>query len=561
MDTAEKISTDRRSDTKVYVDPIDPREVFEGLRDNNLSLYDFTNIDASSREERDETLIHRYCGDDFRWFNGSILTYQSTTGLWCITNPRKIDGECRSKVRSWLRSAREQAFNDALIEIAEHNERAPELSISLDDYKSVQEPLITAYTQRYGEGLTKLFFEGLLDDKKRKVLGVKEVTTIEINQIEYPSIRPLTDGRAYDFDSGLYMKPEQLKYKYIIDNGWEIQPPLTPQEALAEISKNSPSDAERVVEIMAHYGEDYVSMMAIAVKRTGKSVQLFVRPKPNWGKTTAMDSLKRALGEKALGRLNAYDVLNASRFDQVGAKLSEHLILVLDELDKAKEVRPSVITNSSAETVSPERKFMDVMELPRVGTLVLMGSELPVIDTSIQGIKERLNLVSFKSEVDKVDFEFTNDDRNMMRNRGGWRFMWALIAKRAVELKGSVDDMITQAEKIEGSTLQEDREAFFEETLSETAQYLRDNYDYNPLKTDQTIPIQDLVARVNKNVPGADVKASRTFVRFLNEAFPGIQRKVLRSGQGNRQTYAIGLIAIDTSGEEFKRQFRYSKEA
>ena len=224
---------------------------------------------------------------------------------------------------------------------------------------------------------------------------IQSVPSNSFNRFAEHRVIPTIEGFHMIGNGEIIQPSEAMRFK-ITDLGWEIpgidfavlQNPPTPQANFMKLT------------IDRRWGNDLMRRIAAALLTTSKDIPIIAAhpDAPNGGsdtgKSTLMDCLALAFpGMVGITADSGGLRPGASNFSQHTAPLTRELIHFYDEVDKVDVIRPGLINSLTADTLNIELKRENPVQKPRIGTPFFVIGGTPQIDSTAQGIANRLPTV------------------------------------------------------------------------------------------------------------------------------------------------------------------------
>ena len=135
-----------------------------------------------------------------------------------------------------------------------------------------------------------------------------------------------------------------------------------------------------------------VSQLAERLWGPDKRIDLFIVQASNSGKTSFAEACEMAL-PGAITRTDASEFTAASAaFSEHSESLAHSLVSFLDEVSKCELTWTDVVYGMTDSRVRINTKHHKVIRLPRIGAAVLVADVTPTIDSTAQGMVNRLGV-------------------------------------------------------------------------------------------------------------------------------------------------------------------------
>ena len=194
-------------------------------------------------------------------------------------------------------------------------------------------------------------------------------------------------GRSIDLATG------ELVERDVVQRGrvWATPSRLPLAHYRPDFLTATPATAVPMREFCNQLGFGLLKRLAYHLRHTSKDIDCIRIPQSNAGKSTLIDALRRALPGLVWSDPESKSLTErGSRFSQATAPLTEYRLVCYDECDKIDEVKTGLLNSLTADELSIEKKGLDPQSMPRIGQPLLIGADWPAVDTSMQGVAERL---------------------------------------------------------------------------------------------------------------------------------------------------------------------------
>ena len=217
--------------------------------------------------------------------------------------------------------------------------------------------------------------------------GVSSLASDEMHDRTRYAVLPFNDGTAWDF--GARSLVEDVPALLLLECGWDIPP--TPPQA------NFPFPPD-FIDVMDHYGDEWLQLIADGLRRRDKSVRTLVSPVPDFGKSLLWHVMRRAFRGAVHLTEDSHSLTgDRNRFSQATEPLSRCLWVAYDEVDKV-ELNFHNLAELTAPVITLERKFLDPAQTPAIGTPYFVGGDWPNLDMNAQGADVRLAYACWRDE-------------------------------------------------------------------------------------------------------------------------------------------------------------------
>ena len=291
-------------------------------------------------------------------------------GIWQRLSTKRGVGE------AWVRRHWELVIGDFL----------DECSIKGGDHDTREILRKSLTTHRFGE-LSK----GVTDIAIQHQLGtaVHEQELNQLRQGERVLLPAFGDaGGAINLAAAPHsplVTPTEMRSQLITLSDWQAKPVsiITHESSVTALVDKYAN--ERFKHLLARAG--------CWMTDTAKRIDILIAEQSGAGKSTWANILELAL-PGCCEFITATNAFGSSRFTPSADKLSKRRVVVVDEADKfPHEVGGNQTNQLTGSMLSVELKGQDVVQKPRLGTLLMMAGGYPHINMDEQGVADRLQWV------------------------------------------------------------------------------------------------------------------------------------------------------------------------
>ena len=349
-------------------------------------------------------------------------------------------------------------------------------------------------------------------------------------------VLPFDDGTSVSLDRGALIGVAELRELLMLAPTWRIPRAYWQPDYLTQ----APPEALPAKQFWRRLGWPILNRMAYHLRGTSKSVDCVMFRTADAGKSTAARLLKLATGG-AIQHVESSAMLTSARtrFNTPEKLLSEHRVVIWDEVDKAGEIKAGVVNLLTGEDQQIETKGVDPHERHLIGTAVLIGADWPEIDVSVQGVKTRTHWC-YSDVVEGVPAveAWDGTDREAVLSEAGRTWTLTALINAAVahgkNNTNATSEVTVRAQRV-----------FHEEQTPDAAMLLAKLLVEDPKSWVSFFSIK----RALKEAGAEDQLTNTALGRLLNECFPQSQ-STRRTEDGRQVRGREGLRIVGESPEE-----------
>ena len=405
-----------------------PRKSDTGeLSAGTLATYASARRSAAITQSRDWGLERAHC------FDGMESTDSERAVLYCYNYLARVNGDsalvCKPSDGYWMRVWATRTSGDDVGAVRELIELARERAIADVDKWADGDDVRQGYAEEFRAALSG----GITANHAIQVAGQLAQRSYEYKAagvaLAY-SQRPVllkTDAGALDVRTGKTLVAADLIPLWLPKPAFRI--PEVPPDA-HRVGKG----AEVAAAFRAHYGEYLVDVLAFLISALPKLIVSIKAPTPDFGKSVLCDILQLALGAGAVERLSPSDYSSsARRFSPLLLALTSRLLVLAQEVDKAKESDIGNINALTERTIGRERKGVDNEDAVRTGNLIAMGNDWAPTSMDDPAVRARYRIAidyTGRAAMSREVAALLHPDLNPMV----WQPILSLLLERAVTL-------------------------------------------------------------------------------------------------------------------------------
>ena len=206
-----------------------------------------------------------------------------------------------------------------------------------------------------------------------------DVRRISADDVDLYPIIPFDGGGHLHLDGGARETCDcDITDWLLLDHGWEI-----PAPDWTLIDADPPA-------VLCQFPQTFFEAIARHLWGTSKDADFLASPTSNAGKSTLASALSAALpGAVAVKQAPAVLTAQRRKFSAHVAPLEHSRIVLYDECGKVDDWT-GVIFELTPADLDIEHKGMDTVTRRRFGNAVFLGDAPPALDSSIQGVEERI---------------------------------------------------------------------------------------------------------------------------------------------------------------------------
>ena len=361
---------------------------------------------------------------------------------------------------------------------------------------------------------------------------VMKVPLEEFDRRDKRPVIPMEIGGSVDLTTGKTLDSVSTSALHIHARDWSL-----PMLDRAILSDDSPGATAMRDAIRNRFGETLITRIARHALGISKSIDVIVAPS-DWGKGTLIDIMSAAF-PGMVGRLEAGKALSAGseRFSQVSQHLTGKLWVFIDEAGESGTVTisPGSIKTFVDSVLTVEKKFENALQVPRLGTAIMVGHTWPDVDMSAQGMEQRFGwAISYDGEP-----EMSRNERSLLLSPEAIKFFRQKVVGRAVALWNENKDDLDAATMT--SDIRETVALFRSVQSNSLSQDLRAAFDIGT--KDDFVPFTEI-----EPIFGAheEKTTGKAVASAMKSAFHGTH---LRPGRkrilGNQVRGWFGIVKVD----------------
>ena len=359
---------------------------------------------------------------------------------------------------------------------------------------------------------------------------LRTVRREEIDNFHKHSVIPFEQGGAISLRSGDTIDDTELA-TYLLTGAWGTLPDGF---NYVELLKSDSATLQGLKELFSDNGRfaGALTLFARYFHGIGKDIDVLRAQQANYGKSTLINLFRSAFpgmvkeldGSTVFGR-------KETRFNPFTDAMSSSIAVLVDEADKVENMSAPLFLKMTAKTMDVERKGENEVSKPRTGTMVLVGAGWPDLDTTHQGVKERIGVA--------LDFKghgtFSVDEFNRFQSEESLNFFRAMVIQEAItlyqEAREANEDVLEFAKRKIAHLNR--KSLLLEERDDELVVWLR-----NRLKDSAgRISNKDLAILLDDGhkVTGEEIPKGKAVRGFLERCFTGVRK--YRTGKDRGWTF------------------------
>lgn len=491
---------------------VDPKSV---IAECDLPSYLITDRSISIRLNAEVERIRRFRPKyilKLRSREAKSLMIRRIDGLWDTVSDR-LSGDL-SAVLHLMQESRQQAREELVTKVQGHPGGA--------DYIDRWDKSLVA-TPKYIRDTIALLIAEIHNSPDFEVVGQGEMGSYhEVGMV------PLKDWAAFDLSTGMVLDSttDEVGEKRLLDYGWAI---ATPDMPLLTQPVGNGGFMKEVIE--GHWGLGIIWDVAAAIVGTSKKMIFYRNPTSDSGKDTLAEAVKLALnGASTTMPYERAFSEQGRRFTNLEEVLVQNYTVWINEIGLAGEIRPGIVNLLDARSMSVEIKKQQVKHnLPRLGTLILIGAAYPAINMSHQGVPNRIgHCHDIYSER-----RLTEHEADRLLSPEAIAYLRALLLDTASDMKrNGLEWYHAQGQWI---AAEDSADAYVQQYQDERVQALKDVFEEGEAR--------DMVwnADITKVIKatGEDVPKGPGLTALVSMAFPRAIPHRTSSGRGYRNVRAI----------------------
>ena len=405
---------------------------------------------------------------------------------------------------------------------------------------------------RHVQGTTSLLIN-------RTHSGVDEIGTIKTINIEDVdcfhkySVLPTYSTGAISLKDGSQLPKEAIKQCYFTGR-WTS---LADGFDYKAILKSNSTTLTMLRQMFSEQGRfaGCLTMFARYLHGTTKDIDIIKAEQSNYGKSTLLALFRKAF-PRLVKELDGSTIFGRkeTRFNPFTQAMTEHLAVLIDEADKVEDINPALILKMTSTTLDVELKGQDEETKERTGTMVLIGANWPDIDTTYQGVKERIAVaLDLKGHdiLTRKEYEDCNTDEAV-------QFFRAMLIEEAVSLYQQslkVGEHVLEFAKAKIAHLNK-RTDFIDSRKNQLV--LEVQREIGHLGRVSNKELSDLLERLAKET-GETQPKGKNVRAFLERCFTGVSSYKSGSSRGWSYEPIRRLEVKSTSGNVISTNFEQTK--
>ena len=379
-------------------------------------------------EDSDLARILHYRGEMFLTDGQSMLWVSLPNGSWERLDNRMSTVQ-RERIVRWIKESRDEAVEE--LRFHNGNDEADALDKSYDD------------SNFYLTGITNNVWRVVSETTPERRYGVKLVNPTDFNnRILHPVIpfQPDAEHEYTDDYSGLDLRTLEVinaaqmrEMRILASDGWYVSPLMWNEGQDIEESDNTEQIRSLLEDVYANDEADISMILAQALLYPMPKIIIIKGGTSEIGKSTLFDCFSAILGESLVHFSPNCQTLFRGRgqYTFFENTVCTSMLAVYDECDKT-ENRPipdDILRTATARSHEVIMKGTNPVRKNRMGMMVLLGNDFPLMDVSKVGAKRRLWVM----ELD-WDEPMTEQERNRCFQPDALAWLFQRLVRTAHEI-------------------------------------------------------------------------------------------------------------------------------